>query len=136
MATLTFTPAPDFGCQLSKKPRVRTARFGDGYQQRVADGLNTAPEEWTLTFSARVASEANEILQFIEARNGVESFTWSSPRGTTGRFICPEWTHTPNNHFTHTITAKFQQVFEPGDAGSTAAPSGAISLPGGYLVLG
>lgn len=136
MATTTFIPAPDYGCQLQKKPRIRTAQFGDGYQQRVADGINTSPEEWTLTFSARVASEANEILQFLEARGGIESFWWTSPRETVGRFICPEWTHAPNNHYTHTITATFRQVYEPGDSGSVSVPTGAIALPGGYLVLG
>lgn len=140
MATQTFTPAPDYGCQLQKKPRVRAAKFGDGYQQRVADGINTAPEEWSLTFSARTASEANTILQFLEDRAGVESFWWISPRGTTGRFICPEWTHSPSSYSTHTVTAKFEQVFEPSSetppaGGSNVLPSGALLLSGGVLTL-
>ena len=108
----TFTTAPDYGVQMSVKPRVRLAAFGDGYSQRVADGINTQPEEWSLTFSARTTSERDTILAFLEARNGWESFDWTSPAGTTGKFICPEWTYTPANTATHTITAKFQQVFD------------------------
>lgn len=108
----TFTTAPDYGVQLSVKPRVRQAAFGDGYTQRVADGINTQAEEWALTFSARTASERDTILVFLEARNGVESFDWTSPAGTVGKFICLEWTYVPANTATHTITAKFTQVFD------------------------
>ena len=108
----TFSIAPDYGVQMSVKPRVRQAAYGDGYTQRVADGINTQPEEWALTFSARTTSERDTILAFLEARNGVESFDWTSPAGTVGKFICPEWTYVPANTATHTITAKFTQVFD------------------------
>lgn len=113
MAIQTFTPAADFGATLDKKPRVRTAQFGDGYQQRVADGINIAPESWSLTFSARATAERDTILAFLEARNGVEAFLWTSPRGTAGKFICPEWGASPQSAAAHTVTAKFVQVWEP-----------------------
>lgn len=108
----TFTTAPDFGIQLSVKPRVLTAQFGDGYMQRVGDGINIAGESWSLTFSARTASERDTILNFLKARNGIESFDWTSPSGTVGKFICPEWSYTPVNAAANSITASFQQVFE------------------------
>lgn len=147
MATQTFTPAVDYGSHLSKKPRVRAAQFGDGYQQRVGDGINTAPEEWAINFTGRTAAEANEILNFLEARAGVEAFWWVSPRGTVGLFICPEWTHAPSSYSSHSITAKFQQVFQPDSstppAGSNVLPNGTlmvsgypIQVSGGYLTIG
>jgi phage-related protein len=109
----TFTTPVDFGAQLSKKPRVLAAQFGDGYQQRLGDGINIAPEEWQLTFSTRTAAERDGILAFLNARNGIEAFDWTSPAGTVGKFMCPEWTYSPQNAATNTITAKFMQVFEP-----------------------
>jgi phage-related protein len=109
----TFTTAVDFGAQLSEKPRVLTAQFGDGYQQRLGDGINIAPEEWQLTFSARTAAERDTILAFLSARNGVESFDWTSPAGTVGKFVCPEWSYVPNKAVANTVTALFRQVFEP-----------------------
>lgn len=107
-----FTVSPDFGAQLNKKPRVLTAQFGDGYIQRVGDGINIAPEEWSLTFSARTSTERDTILAFFVARNGIEAFDWTSPSGTVGKFICPEWAYTPVTAASNTITAKFKQVFE------------------------
>lgn len=108
----TFTIAPDFGAALTTKPRVRMAQFGDGYQQRVGDGINIRAESWQLTFSARTASERDTILSFLQARNGVESFDWTSPFGTTGKWVCAEWSGSANNAVTNTVTAKFDQVFE------------------------
>lgn len=109
----TFTTAPNFGAQLTVKPRVLTSQFGDGYSQRVADGINARPESWALTFSARTNSERDTILAFLEARNGVESFDWTSPRGTVGKWICSEWGYVPDNAATNTVTATFTQVFDP-----------------------
>ena len=106
----TFTTAVDFGATLNKKPRVLAAAFGDGYSQRTGDGINIALEDWSVTFSARTNSERDTILAFLEARNGIEAFDWTSPRGTVGKFICPEWTYVPNNAAISTVTAKFTQV--------------------------
>jgi phage-related protein len=110
----TFTVPPDYGAQLSDRPRVLLAQFGDGYAQRALDGINAAPEEWSLTFSARTPAERDTILAFLEARNGVEPFTWTSPRGTVGKWVCPEWTFSPINAAVNTITARFVQDYSPG----------------------
>lgn len=45
-----FTYCPFLGANVTKTPRVRTTQFGDGYMQRVGDGINTAPREWQLQF--------------------------------------------------------------------------------------
>lgn len=108
----TFNIAPDFGSPLTARPRVLAAAFGDGYTQRAGDGINVLAEEWALTFSARTTTERDAILDFLKARKGVESFDWTSPSGTAGKFLCPEWGYTPDNTATHTVTAKFQQVFD------------------------
>jgi phage-related protein len=109
----TFTIAPDFGASMSLKPRVLVAQFGDGYAQRVGDGINTRAEEWSLTFSARTAAEFGAILSFLEARGGVEAFDWTSPRGTVGRWVCAEWGYSPDTAASNTVTARFVQDFAP-----------------------
>lgn len=109
----TFTIAPDFGASLTAKPRVNEAGYGDGYTQRLADGINALGEEWQLTFSARTAAERDAILAFLKARNGTEPFDWTSPSGTVGRFVCPEWGYSPINAASNTITAKFVQDWAP-----------------------
>ena len=108
----TFTWAIDYGSQEQSKPRVRNVQFGDGYQQRSADGINVAGDSWSLTFANRTDSEAGLILAFLEARNGLESFDWTPPGGSLQRWVCPEWSKSPTNFGATTITARFVRVFE------------------------
>lgn len=88
-------------------------QFSDGYEQRLRFGLNTDPKEWSLQFSNRTDTERNNILAFLEARAGVESFDWTPPRGTTGKYVCEEWQATLSNCNNNQIRATFRQVFEP-----------------------
>ena len=107
MATFTFDVET---ADLSVKPRVRAAAFGDGYEQRVGDGINNAPRIWALTFT-RPTVEADEILAFFEARNGVEAFDWAPPYGAAGRFVVREWKSRMISDVAKSISATFEQVF-------------------------
>ena len=111
MATFTYTPS--FEATESSKPRVRKFQAGDGYETRIRFGLHTDPKEWSLTFANRTDSERNNILSFLEARAGVESFDWTPPRGTAGKYVCEEWQVTLSNCNNNQIRATFRQVFEP-----------------------
>lgn len=110
----TFTITPDFGASRTTKPRVNSAKFGDGYEQRVPFGINTVVEEWTLRFANRTNAEKTELLDFLSARAGVESFDWTPVGDTVSKkFVCREWSDTLENNDLYSITAKFEQVFEP-----------------------
>lgn len=111
MATFTYTPS--FEATEASKPRVRKFQAGDGYEQRVRFGLRTDPKEWSLNFANRTDSERDSILAFLEARAGVESFDWTPPRGTAGKYVCDEWQATLSNCNNNQIRATFRQVFEP-----------------------
>lgn len=107
MATFTYCPA--FGASDTTKPRVLKAQFGDGYQQRAGDGINIAPRQWSLSFS-RKQSDIDAIRAFLEARNGIESFTWTPPRGASGRFLCEQWQGSVNDG-ADSLTVTFDEVF-------------------------
>ena len=109
----TFTYTPSFEAVESSKPRARKFQAGDGYEQRVRFGLNTDPKEWTLSFANRTDSELDSIVGFLEARKGVESFDWTTPRGIAGKYVCEEWQVTLSNCNNNQIRATFRQVFEP-----------------------
>lgn len=111
MATFTYTP--DFGAQKSNSPKVRVVSFGDGYEQRLAYGINLNPEVWTLTFGNRTDSQINEIDAFLTARGGVESFDWTPYNGTAGKYVCREWSKSIDGYDRNMIQATFIQVFEP-----------------------
>jgi phage-related protein len=110
MATFTYTPS--FEATESSKPRVRKFQSGDGYEKRIRFGLQTDPKEWSLTFSERSDTERDNILTFLEARAAAESFDWTPPRGTAGKYVCDEWQVTLRAYNFNTIQATFRQVFE------------------------
>lgn len=111
MATFTYTPS--FPASEISKPRVRRVALGDGYEQRVRFGLNTDMKEWRLTFDNRTDAQRDEILAFFEARGGWDAFTWTTPHGDLGQFVCDEWQSQLNSCNFNTITATFRQVPEP-----------------------
>jgi phage-related protein len=109
-----FTWMPDYEPREDSAPKASTTQFGDGYQQRQANGLNSDLKVWNLNFSVRDNAEAAAIKAFLEARAGVESFDWTPPLDTTARkFVCNKWSHTPVRFNNNTIAATFEEVAEP-----------------------
>lgn len=109
MATFTWLASVDSARETA--PRVRELAFGDGYAQRVADGINNRPLVWRLSFKNRAAAEADAIDAFLVARNAVEAFDWTDPYGYVGRWICKIWSRPGHGGGISTITATFTQVF-------------------------
>ncbi len=70
---------PDRGVSTSQTARVYKATYGDGYEQRVAAGINNLPEEWKLTWKGRTVNDANKIIKFLEDHAGVTAFDWYPP---------------------------------------------------------
>lgn len=111
MATFTYTPS--FSASEASKPRVRRFQSADGYEQRVTFGLHTDAKEWSLTFANRDDTERDGIAAFLEARGATDSFDWTPPRGTAGKYVCDSWQITLENCNNNTIQATFREVFEP-----------------------
>lgn len=107
----TFIWPPDATPQKSVKPRVRSARFGDGYEQRVRDGINTISDEWTLTFTGS-NPEVNAIEAFLEAHGGADHFIWKTPQEKTGKFVCRSWEFSRDRGVKSILSCKFEQVFD------------------------
>ena len=111
MATFSYTPS--FTAKEHSKPSVRTVKFGEGYEQRLQFGLQRDPKEWRLVFENRDDSERDNILTFLEARKGTESFDWTPPRGSAGKYVCSDWRIEMRSFGRTTIRTAFRQVFEP-----------------------
>jgi len=110
MSDLPFTPQQSSGS--TRKPRVLKASFGDGYEQRTADGLNTIRDEWHLTWNLN-ALDRDTLLNFFSNLNGVSSFGWQSPDSISAkRYVCDDWSYTPLSGQMSQITAHIYQVFE------------------------
>ena len=108
----TFTYSPNYGAQAQRAPRTKSVKYGDGYELRLVDGINTQPEIWDLQFTNRTSTEALAIDAFLTALQGTAKFAWTTPTGVTANFICRTWNMSITWGNVYTVTAKFEQVFE------------------------
>lgn len=106
----TFTYVPLYGVNLTKAPKVRKAQFGDGYQQRTADGINYNGRVWAVTFED--TKENIELIDtFLSTEDGITSFDWVPPTGATGKWLCPTWKVTAVAYGKWILSATFEEVF-------------------------
>ena len=71
------TIVPDKGLSRSNKPVVFIAEFGDGYEQRIANGINNLKQEFSVSFATRPKAEIDDIIGFFESTNGVTAFDFT-----------------------------------------------------------
>jgi len=109
----TFIWSVSLGTSKETKARVMKSQFGDGYAQRVGDGINSLLRSWPVTIKASSLALADEIEEFLEARNGVEAFGWSPPNSAASvKVICDSWRRV-DRISSSVISATFQQVYQP-----------------------
>ncbi|WP_329770470.1 phage tail protein [Stenotrophomonas maltophilia] len=89
---------------------VRRAKFGDGYSQQVAEGINSVSRKYQVSFVASKAVIA-EIVAFLDTHVGA-SFLWAGPWGT-GLYYCDTYTDSHLGGLTYSVTATFEQTFQP-----------------------
>lgn len=109
----TFSYAPSFPPRVSHAPRILAMKFGDGYEQRAGDGINTDPERWDLIFENEPPADADAIESFLKTQAGRLPFDWTSPSGLAAKFLCKTWQRAKVGPQVYTITAAFEQTFDP-----------------------
>lgn len=108
---------PSYNARIDVKPKIKTNQFGNGYQQRVNDGINNNLIEFSLNFENRNEKETVSILHFLKERNGQESFIYNvqtiyskSTNSLNTRYICSEWASNYISYNNYSIEAKFAEV--------------------------
>ncbi len=112
MATETFAWLPLTESDGSVTYSTRTAQFGDGYSQTVANGINNRGSAWNLTFRG-ASAEMGSLAAFLDRHAGWRSFFWTPPGGQQGYFRCAGRKVQPAQGGNRTVTATFTQVFRP-----------------------
>lgn len=107
-----FNFAPSFTSKLLKEPNINSAKFGDNYEVRIADGINNNPQMWDLIFSAETKDNADSIESFLDDRAGVTKFTWTPPGKPEINVICKKWIRNYINNGIDSFSMTFIQVFE------------------------
>jgi phage-related protein len=110
-----------FSPQLSEEPRVRRVKFGDGYEARLGDGLNTRSMNVSISWKNRTHAEMAVLMDFFRRHNGQSWFWWaaSGEEGVNKKFVCPKWSYSrsadsPANSPRFDINCEFYQVFDLG----------------------
>ena len=114
LGTTAGATTPTYNSTETAAPKIITEQFGDGYKSRNTFGLNQNPESYSLTFVVSLA-DGDKILDFFDARaKNSESFTFTPPATSTARtFICDQYTRTNTYLIRVTISATFEEVFQP-----------------------
>lgn len=98
---------PGMGTESS--PRIRSIRFGDGYEQRKPDGLNSQLEKFNVTLSL-TPEKADKALDFLKRHGGVKSFLFQPIKSQPAVVVvCKKWSSDSGN-IRKTISAEFEQV--------------------------
>ncbi|EPD3172470.1 phage tail protein [Acinetobacter baumannii] len=108
---LKFEWSPDLGCERDETPLVTVTKFGDGYEARLATGINSQPNKWTVTFTNNL-DEYRKIRAFLKQHGAVKAFEWVDPEGELGRYVCRSWKSKQVGFGVLQITGVFEQVFE------------------------
>ena len=112
------TVNPDRGMSRSNTPVIFQAKFGDGYQQRIANGINNLNQEFGVTFNTRTKEEIDDIVGFFESTNGVTAFnfTFADTNASGDEETVKVYVSTFNQKWEYddyyTLTATFVRVYE------------------------
>ena len=108
---------PDKSLKRSSKPKVHLATFGDGYEQRLADGINSVKEDYSVSFNTRTKSEIDDIVAYFESLKGVTAFNFTIPDSnnsgeTTIKVVCDTFDISYDYDNFYSCSAKFRRVYE------------------------
>ncbi len=120
----TYIITGDRGLSRQTSFSLLTAKFGDGYEQRAIDGINSKQENFGLTFKNRDYKEANLIAAFFDSKKGlnfnleitntkdVESANATDVHETI-KVACDSYTLTYVTDTVATVTSQLRRVYEP-----------------------
>jgi phage-related protein len=112
------TVVPDKGITVTNNPRVHVATFGDGYEHRIADGINNLQQSFSVAFATRPKAEIDDIVAFFELKNAITAFDYTfgdtneSGNEQTIKVVCSSWNQTWAYDDYYTLTATFRRVYE------------------------
>ena len=118
---------PDKTLSMSSSPQVSVAKFGDGYQQRIAKGLNSINEAFSIAFVNRPRVESNDIEAFFKSNKGVTSFAFTYPDTNSTTTAVGVVNAAINNSNSVTLSASANNANI--SRGSTVAGTGVVGTP-------
>lgn len=108
---------PSYNSTIDQKPTLRYNQFGNGYTQRIKDGLNFNLLQLNLSFENRSEIEAVSILHFLNEMGGQTSFIYRIPSiysksssNLNTKFVCPNWSVSYATYNNYSIRLELNEV--------------------------
>ena len=114
----SITVSPDKGLTRTSSPKVLVAKFGDGYEQRLPNGINSIDETFNATFNNRTKEEIDAITGYLASLKGATSFTYTIPdtngsgNKTSIKVVCENYSQVYNYGDFYSAMATFRRVYE------------------------
>ena len=105
----------DKGFTRSNTPVIHAITYGDGFEQRVANGINNLQQTMAVTFNTRPKAEIDDIVAFFESLGGVSKFQMTiddSNANETIKVVCKSWQQTWDYDNFYSLSATFERVYE------------------------
>lgn len=108
---------PDKGLSRQSQPKVLVAKFGDGYEQRIADGINSIQETFNISFADRIKEEIDDITGYLASLKGASSFSLTIPDSNNAgelaiKVVCESYSQNYTYDGFYTATAVLRRVYE------------------------
>lgn len=109
---------PDKGLTRQTVPAVHLVKFGDGYEQRVKNGINNLQQSISVSFANRPKADIDDIVAFFETKGGFTAFDFTLADTNGGsneetiKVVCDSWNQTWNYDDFYTLDAQFRRVYE------------------------
>tara|TARA_B100000424_G_scaffold46914_1_gene32540 strand:- start:321 stop:662 length:342 start_codon:yes stop_codon:yes gene_type:complete len=105
---------PKYNYTITREPAVNVISFGDGFEQRLTEGLNQNPITLNLKFDLS-QTDSTTAINFLNARiTDGASFTFLVPNeNVTKNFVCQSYPTSVPFLNRVTLTCTFREVFEP-----------------------
>ena len=106
-----FFWSPSYGASVNQQPRIQQIQFGDGYKQRLTDGVHNNLLTLNLTFGQRSLKETTAIVHFLSSKEGSQSFYFKAiaPYSVIKKFVCTNWSTVMEYEDNHSVSLTFEE---------------------------
>ena len=98
------------GNRSSYKFAKQVVKFGDGYEQRIALGINNKSGEWGYQRTAQL-EEINQIQAFLDRHQSVVPFIYPNPQSQSVKAVAEDYDLTCLGGKIWRISTTIRQVF-------------------------
>ena len=108
----------DKGFTRSNTPVIHSITYGDGFEQRIANGINNLKQEFSINFATRLKADIDDIADFLELKGGVTPFDYTyadsneSGGEKTVKVVCDSWDQTWEYAEYYSLSCTFRRVYE------------------------